>query len=165
MAASVLETAATISANCCLCRARTALWGIRTKPVEELLAQFWEHQLACTEGKQELPRPYVLLRTGTLIGDSIGGIGNRLPGVVTGDARSMHCLLVYVRGCMGISLPSRISTWSLPSSRGLCEACLRKGREGVREDEKGKGRKGTEGKTITCSAKSQLATVLKVHAC
>jgi hypothetical protein len=53
----------------------------RAESWRELLAQFEERQRACTAG-EHFPEPYVVLS----IQDKAGGVGNLLPGVVTGQS-------------------------------------------------------------------------------
>ena len=70
------------------CRLRYADWQARMQPLESRLQDYRNHHLACTSG-DAMPGPYLVVR----IEDKAAGIGNELPGVITGTALSFHASL------------------------------------------------------------------------
>ncbi len=62
-----------------LTRLRAAQWQFRTQHVEALLVEYKARHEACTSG-EAMPGPYVRMH----MEDDASGLGNELPGVVTG---------------------------------------------------------------------------------
>lgn len=60
-------------------RLRYAEWQARMHPLEGRLKEYREQHLQCT-CEDAMPGPYIVVR----IEDAAAGIGNELPGVITG---------------------------------------------------------------------------------
>ena len=70
------------------CRLRFADWQARMQPLAGRLEEYRDQHLTCTGGSN-MPEPYIVVR----IEDKAAGIGNELPGVITGTqlAQTMTC--------------------------------------------------------------------------
>ena len=60
-------------------RLRFTEWQARNQPLEERLKEYREQHLQCTHG-DAMPDPYMVFRKE----DNIDGLGNQLPGFITG---------------------------------------------------------------------------------
>ena len=70
------------------CRLRYAEWQARMQPLESRLKEYRNQHLTCTNG-DAMPGPYLVVH----IEDKAAGIGNELPGVITGTVVSLHASL------------------------------------------------------------------------